>query len=118
VKIRNVVIEVLGSDSVKVSWQKLDPPPVTRYRVFYKKRDGSQVQPETEVVVAGNVTSVVINETFDPGLYDFEVVAEHRENGTVRTSKRSDVSIMLLIDNNADTSKLPGIVLSASDQTS
>ena len=95
-----MVIEVLESDSVKVSWDRLDLPQVTKYRVFYKKRNDSHLQQsEMEVVVASNDTSVVINDTFPPGLYDFEVMAEHREDDVIETTKRSDVSIMMLIDN-------------------
>lgn len=97
-KVKNVVIKVLAPDLVKVSWDKLKHPEVIRYHVYYNAKDDNTKLPEAEVEVAGTVSSVLINRTFDAGLYEFEVVAQYLENGEEWMGERSDRSLMLIVD--------------------
>ena len=97
-KVKNVVLEVLAADAVRVSWDKLNLPGITKYHVYYRPKDETKKQPETEVQVPGNNTSVFINKTFDAGLYVFEVVAQQQVGGQNVVGLRSDMSIMLMLE--------------------
>ena len=76
--VTNVRVEQLTETSVRVSWDALSLPEVTRYRVFYSQVESGkrQVMGELMVEVQGREqTSVVIEDLVSSVQYRFQVVA-------------------------------------------
>ena len=74
----NVQVEQLTETSVRVSWDAITLPEVTRYRVFYSQVESRkrQVMGELMVEVQGrDQTSVVIEDLVSSAQYQFQVVA-------------------------------------------
>ena len=76
--VTNVRVEQLTETSVRVSWDAISLPEVTRYRVFYSQVESRkrQVMGELMVEVQGrDQTSVVIEDLVSSVQYQFQVVA-------------------------------------------
>ena len=85
--VTNVQVEQITENSVRVSWDAISLPEVTRYRVFYSPIESRkrQVMGELMVEVQGREqTSVVIEDLVSSVQYQFQVVAIavlHGRNG-------------------------------------
>ena len=76
--VTNIRVEQLTETSVRVSWDAISLPEVTRYRVFYSQVESRkrQVMGELMVEVQGrDQTSVVIENLVSSVQYQFQVVA-------------------------------------------
>ena len=92
--VTNVRVEQLTETSVRVSWNAISLPEVTRYRVFYSQVESRkrQVMGELMVEVQGrDQTSVVIENLVSSVQYQFQVVAEAVLGGMEFTGERSAV---------------------------
>ena len=92
-KVQNVAVEFLNSTSVKVSWDRLNIPKITRYLVYYT----TQRQMESTVQVIATASSVVINNTTINGIYTFQVAAQVVLDGVVIIGTKSDRNTLVVI---------------------
>ena len=92
-KVLNVAVEFLNSTSVKVSWDRLNIPKITRYLVYYT----TQRQMESTVQVIATASSVVINNTTINGIYTFQVAAQVVLDGVVIIGTKSDRNTLVVI---------------------
>ena len=91
--VTNVRVEQLTETSVRVSWDAISLPEVTRYRVFYSQVESRkrQVMGELMVEVQGrDQTSVVIENLGNSVQYLFQVDAVAVLEGTEFVGERSD----------------------------
>ena len=89
----NVQAEQLTETSVRVSWDVISLPEVTRYRVFYSQVASRKRQVEEEMmdVQGGDQTSVVIEDLVSSVQYQFQVVAVAVLGGMEFVGERSVV---------------------------
>ena len=92
--VTNVRVEQLTDTSVRVSWNAISLPEVTRYKVFYSQVESRkrQVMGELMVKVQGrDQTSVVIENLVSSVQYRFQVVSIAVLGGREFTGERSVV---------------------------
>ena len=105
--VTNVRVEQLTDTSVRVSWDAISLPEVTRYRVFYSQVE-RQVMGELMVEVQGrDQTSVVIENLVSSVQYQFQVVAVAVLGGREFTGARSAVCDDILISLTTPTPAVP-----------
>ena len=92
-KVQNVTVEFLNSTSVKVSWDRLDIPKITRYVVYYT----TQRQVESTLQVIATASSVVINNTTINGIFTYQVAAQVVLDGVVIIGSKSDRNTLVVI---------------------
>ena len=85
-----IVLEVVSATSIRVSWDRLDIPEITRYMVYYSQTGNS----EMATTVPGSEYSVTIDNLLTDVEYQFQVVAVAELNGesNVIEGERSNVS--------------------------
>ena len=91
--VTNVKVEQITENSVRVSWDAISLPEVTRYRVFYSQVESRkrQVIGELMVEVQGrDQTSVVIEDLVISVQYRFQVDAVAVLEGTEFLGERAD----------------------------
>jgi hypothetical protein len=81
----NVVVEVVSTTSVKVSWKNIiDIPEITGYTVYYSQTGNKKRQSgEKSMTASSSANSVVIEGLVKNVEYEFEVVALVELNGVV-----------------------------------
>ena len=89
-QVQNVIVEVLTSTSVKVSWDKLDVQEITHYIIYYRQIAKRKRQVETTVQVPATANSVVISNLTSSGHYVFEVEARLVIGEAIFVGPRSD----------------------------
>ena len=89
----NVRVEQLTETSVRVSWDAISLPEVTRYRVFYSQVASRKRQVDEEMmdVQGGDQTSVVIEDLVSSVQYQFQVLAIAILGGMEFVGERSAV---------------------------
>ena len=92
--VTNVRVEQLTETSVRVSWDAISLPEVTRYRVFYspvesRKREMGELTAD----VRRDQTFVVIENLVSSMLYQFQVEAIAEQEGMEYVGNRSVVHI-------------------------
>ena len=85
----NVV--VLSASTIQVSWDRLDTPEITGYRVFYSQT--KMVDNEQFIMVFESKNSVTIDNLLINVEYQFQVAAVAELDGDVVMGERSNVSI-------------------------
>ena len=93
--VTNVRVEQLTETSVRVSWDVISLPEVTRYRVFYSQVESRnrQVMGELTADVRRDQTFVVIEDLASSMLYQFQAVAIAEQEGMEYVGNRSVVHI-------------------------
>ena len=103
----NVRVEQLTETSVRVSWDAISLPEVTRYRVFYSQVGSRKRQVEEEMmdVQGRDQTFVVIGDLVSSVQYQFQVVAVAVLGGMECVGERSAVGeeSMLALTTSAPT---------------
>ena len=91
--VTNVRVEQLTETSVRVSWDAISLPEVTRYRVFYSQVESRKRQVEEEMmdVQGRDQTFVVIEDLVSSAQYQFQVVAIAVLGGMEFVGERSAV---------------------------
>ena len=84
----NVEIDMISSTSLRVSWDRLDIPEITRYIVYYSQTVNSEMV--ASVDVSGSENSVIIDDLMSNIQYQFEVVGVAEVEGDVVMGERSD----------------------------
>ena len=92
--VTNVRVEQLTETSVRVSWDAISLPEVTRYRVFYSQVESREREMgELTADVRRDQTFVVIEDVVSSMLYQFQVVAIAELEGMEYVGNRSVVRI-------------------------
>ena len=84
----NVEIDRIFSTSLRVSWDRLDIPEITRYIVYYSQTGNSEMV--ASVNVSGSENSVIIEDLMSNIQYQFEVVGVAEVEGDVVMGERSN----------------------------
>ena len=84
----NVEIDIISSTSLRVSWDRLDIPEITRYIVYYNQTGNSEMV--ASVDVSGSENSVIIEDLMSNIQYQFEVVGVVEVEGDVVMGERSN----------------------------
>ena len=110
----NVRVEQLTETSVRVSWDAISLPEVTRYRVFYSQVESTKRQEMGELMVevqGKEVSSVVIEDLVSSVQYQFQVVAVAvLEEFVGERSAVGDTATISLTTAPATTDLIKGIV--------
>ena len=88
VMVVNVELDMISSTSLRVSWDRLDIPKITRYIVYYSQTGNSEMV--ASVDVSGSENSVIIEDLMSNIQYQFEVVAVAEVKGDVVMGERSN----------------------------
>ena len=84
----NVELDVISSTSLRVSWDRLDIPEITRYIVYYSQTENSEMV--ASVNVSDSENSVIIEDLMSNIQYQFEVVAVAEVEGDEVMGERSN----------------------------
>ena len=97
--VMNIMVLLLSSISVRVSWDRLDIPEITGYMVYYSQTGNFEmVTIETSITVTGSVETFVVIDNLRSGVeYQFQVVAVAELDGDVVMGERSAMSMQQII---------------------
>ena len=84
----NVEIDMISSTSLRVSWDRLDIPEITRYIIYYSQTGNSEMVASVDVSVSEN--SVTIEDLMSNIQYQFEVVGVAEVEGATLMGERSN----------------------------
>ena len=109
-KVQNVLVEVLTSTAVRISWDSLDIPEITQYLVYYTHRAKRKRQEESIVQVPATASSAIINNLTSDRQYLFAVQAQAILDGTLVVGPRSEQNIVVFTcsgESKGETGKFP-----------
>ena len=83
-------IEVLSGTSIKVSWDRLETPEITRYVVYYRLTRNC-ISPSQNTTSSEDY--LILNDLVEGAEYRFEVVAVAELHGEVVMGERSEEQV-------------------------
>ena len=95
--VMNVEVEIVSDTSVRVSWDNVDIPAITGYKIYYNQTGNRKRQSGESITVPSSDNSVVIEGLLNNVEYQFQVVAIAELDGDVIMGKRSILNNMTII---------------------
>ena len=94
-KVMNVQVESVSDSSVRVSWETINNPMITKYTVYYyflNVTEDYETEVNKSIIVPSSVNSVLIRNLTESNItdYQFQVAATAEINGEVIIGERSD----------------------------
>ncbi len=93
--VMNVGVEMVSGDSVRVSWDSVDFPRITRYSIYYRQTDSEEI--ENSDTVSNTVNSILIENLTANVEYQFQVAAIAEVDGEVFVGQRSTINAMSIL---------------------
>ena len=85
-----ILLEVVSATSIQVTWDQLDIPEITGFRVYYSQTGNSEIIKE----VSDSDNSLIIENLLTDVEYQFQVVAVAKLDGEIIIGERSNVSVL------------------------
>ena len=92
--VMNVEVEIVSDTSVRVSWDSVDIPEITGYKIYYNQ---TRNRSEESITVPSSNNSVVIEGLLNNMEYQFQLVAIAELDGDLIMGQRSILNKMTII---------------------